>query len=107
MSILKAMIAVGSQLHKIDAIEHDGKLWIVPYWFDIPERGVTKPGRIIRVDTLRTQDVRGGQFGDVVVHDPLPKEILEMNCPEQMLKQFEYVDHPNIEFPIDARPRLN
>jgi hypothetical protein len=57
MKILKAVVQStdNGSIYQIDVIEHDNKLWLVPQWLDIPAAGVSKPARIIWMDTLPHQ----------------------------------------------------
>jgi hypothetical protein len=86
---------------KIDGLEYEGKLWIVPQWCDIPAKGVTKPARLIRFDTLPHQVTPNSQYGvDFVLNSPIPKELFDLQTPKQAIPGFEFLEMPEIEFPM-------
>jgi hypothetical protein len=103
MKILKAMVAstdTGS-VYKIDVIEHDKKLWLVPQWLDVPAQGVSKPARIIRMDTLSHQKCApSNQFADYVLNVPVPKALLNLETPKQRIDGFEVQEIPEITVPL-------
>jgi hypothetical protein len=107
MKVLK--VGIGSDdgtIHKCDAIEHEGKLWLVPEWLDVPAQGVTKPRRIIRMDTLRHQRMKNPAYKlDYVLNDYMPKAVLDGKAPPEQACLYEIVELPEIEFPM--RPRTN
>ena len=92
--------------HKIDAIEYDGKLWLVPHWLEIPAKRVSMPARIIRFDNLQPQSAQGSPLGDYFLNVPIPKVLLERTTPKQQVIGFEYVELPDIEIPESVRPLL-
>jgi hypothetical protein len=73
MKILKALV-IGVDdggISKCDAIEFDGKLWLVPRWLDFPAQGLTKPARLVRFDTLLHQATPNSpQEADYVLTSP-------------------------------------
>jgi hypothetical protein len=91
VKVFKAKVAVGSQILDCDAIEHQGKLWLVPFWLDSPSQGVTTPGRIIRFDCLSYSDTRGSNIGDFVIHKPIPKALFEHQTPKEPVVGYEYI----------------
>jgi hypothetical protein len=105
MKILKT--GVGSDtgtIYKCDTIEHEGKLWLVPQWLDVPAKGVRKPRRLIRMDSLPHQPMTNPAYGlDYILNDGIPKAVLEGTAPSEQADEFEIVDLPEIEFPIPPR----
>jgi hypothetical protein len=91
-------------IHKCDAIEYDGKLWLVPHWLEVLQQRVSKPARMIRFDNQQHQDVRGSKFGDYVLSGPVPKVLLDRTTPKQPVAGFEYVELPDVEIPETVRP---
>lgn len=104
-------VAVGSDgggILKCDAIEYEGKLWLVPHWLDVPAKGVTKPRRIIRMDTLRYQPMKNPAYGvDYILNDYMPKAVLEGTAPPEQARQYEIVELSEIEIPMNSKPKLN
>lgn len=103
MKIYKATVIFGGGLHKTDAIEFEGKLWLVPHWLDMPAQGVTMPGRIVRFDNLQYSDVRGTNLGDFVVNMSMPKELFAPESPKQPIAGYEYRELPEIRIPLAAK----
>src|ERR1700694_4313180 len=69
----------GNQL-LVDTIEHDGGLWLVPCWLDTPYPGMSKPARLIRLDSLARNnlgDISGRGAKTSRLRDPMPKGVLE------------------------------
>ena len=81
-------------IYKIEAIEYDGKLWLVPRWLEVPARGVSMPARIIRFDNQPHQRLPDG---DYLLNGPIPKVLLGPTTPKQQVPGFEYVELPDIE----------
>jgi hypothetical protein len=42
-----AVIIEEGDLHRLDAIEHEGRIWLVPEWIPGPMPGTVSPARII------------------------------------------------------------
>lgn len=70
--------------HKCDAIEYDGKLWLVPHWLEVLEHKVSKPARMIRFDNQPHQDVWGSKLADYFLKEPLP------NCWSEPPRSIQY-----------------
>jgi hypothetical protein len=109
VKILKVGIPSDSgMIYKCDAIEYEGKMWLVPEWLDVPARGVTKPRRIIRMDLLPHQKMSNPGYGmDYVLNGYMPKDVLEGKASPQQERQYEIVELPEIELPKTQKPRLN
>jgi len=106
--IHKAMIVIegGPQpgMYRMDVIEHDDDLWLVPEWNDDRVCGVTMPARIVSLRTiphgrLETPDV---QF---MVSSPVPWPVLEGRLTRDGERLYDVVERPQIPFPIPAAPR--
>jgi hypothetical protein len=89
---------------KCDGLEYEGKLWLVPQWYDVPAQGVTKPARLIRFDSLAHQGTPGSQYGvDYVVNYPIPKDLFDVRTPLKLIPGFECMEMPEIEFPLPKK----
>jgi hypothetical protein len=101
MKILKALVfdASGKTPPAIrDAIDHQGKLWLVPGWYEIPAKAVTKPIRLIPLDLLRYQRIPPGeQAFDLMVNDGLPTQLFDPEIPTELRSKFRVVEAPEIE----------
>jgi hypothetical protein len=103
MKIFKAKVAAGDGIYNVDAIEYQGKLWLVPHWLDNLATGETTPTRIVRFDNLEYKDVRGSSLGDFVLTRPIPKALLDVETPKQSIAGFEYIELPAVKKPPDAK----
>jgi len=87
MKIYKAMVAIEGEaaIYKMDAIEYQGKFWLVPTWLDSPDGKQSKPLRLILLDSLQHQrlDPSGGSRADFAVNNPIPKAVLDGRAPQQ------------------------
>lgn len=104
MKILKTIVgsAETGALYLIDTIEHEGKLWLVPQWLDEPIRKVSKPARLIRLDILPFQSMKGSKYpADYVLNGPMPTALLELKTPKEPISGFEVRELPELEFPMD------
>jgi hypothetical protein len=103
VKILKSIVirpATG-RIDKMDTIEFEGKLWLVPHWLDEPIRKVTKPARLIRMDLLPHQSMAGTGYGaDFVVSYRIPKELFELTPLKEQLPGYEVLELPELEFPM-------
>lgn len=96
----KVTVIVGGDLSECDGIEWQGKLWLVPYWYDDKAAGVTTPARVIRFDS-----VAHGKSGEgYVVNDPIPKELFAVETPKQPVPGYEYVELPAMTKPEGQKP---
>lgn len=105
MKIFKVKIMVGSDVATCDAIEWQEKLWLVPGWLDDKSQGVSKPARIIRIDSFPMEALPAGSpLGDYILTVPIPIELLEQETPKQPIKGFEYIETPTLSLPPDQKP---
>jgi len=87
-------------IYQIDAIEHKGKLWLVPHWIESPTEGLKRPTRIIRMDQLKYQKLPSGDArGNYLLNEPVPKSVLDGTASAELAATFEIVDLPNVSFP--------
>jgi hypothetical protein len=103
MKIYKAMVAIEgeSSIYQMDAIEHEGKFWLVPTWLDSPDGKQSKPLRLILLDSLQHQrlDQSGGAPADFAVNNPIPKAVLDGRPPKQegfSLNMYVVVEAPDL-----------
>ena len=100
MKIFTVMIPFSDcgEISKCDAIEYQGKIWLVPSWTEYPSLGVKKPVRIVH---LGERGLKPSNFADCQYMAEamlLPKSVLEGRA--QPLAPIEVVESPNIEFQI-------
>jgi hypothetical protein len=103
MKEFKALVIASDDgsIAKGDGIEFDGKLWLVPQWYDIPAQGVRKPARLIRFDSLPHQHTPNSKQGvEYVINYPIPKELFALETPKQAIPGFEFVEMPEIDLPM-------
>jgi hypothetical protein len=91
-------------ISQCDGIEFEGKLWLVPRWLDVPAQGVTKPVRLIRFDSIPHQHTPNSQYQvEYVINSPIPKELFDVRTPIQTLPGFEFVEMPELTFPLPSK----
>lgn len=99
MRILKALVfdATGKTPPATrDAIEWQGKFWLVPGWYEIPAKAVSKPVRLIPLEGLRFQKVDKPGM-DLLVNDGLPTQLFDPQIPTELRSKFQVVEAPEIE----------
>lgn len=108
MEIMKAAFRdVSGNWMTCDAIDWQGKRWLVGRWLENKGLGIAKPARIVRVDNLPCQV--GGlpalqQQVDFVVLMPIPKFVFDPDNEQRIEAPYEGIDHPDItvELPDDG-----
>ena len=103
MNIFKTIMAISDDndgiIYKVDTIEYQGKMWIVPEWFDNPTLGWRIPVRIILLDVLPHKKTPGGE-ADFVLNHGIPKSVFyEGHNPPQPEDWFVVIERPDIRFP--------
>jgi hypothetical protein len=98
---LKALVQVEGMngLHRADVIQYEGKHWIVPYWLDSPVEKVTRPLRIIQIESIQHQKIDDKPEFQFVINQPIPKDVFEHGQVQQGSK-YVVVESPDIAFPI-------
>jgi hypothetical protein len=92
--LLKTLVIIDGAIQSVDTFEHEGKLWLVPYWIAVPAKRWTFPGRIIRMDLLRYSPFQDG----FALQDPIPKELFDDRIQNVSVPGFEVVERPKIPF---------
>lgn len=102
MKIFKVMVSDGSSIASIDAIEHDGKLWLVPSWTVSHDKGWQRPVRIICLDglDLRPMSPAVKHLADFQLHGLIPKAVLEGRVRQTEKTEYVVVEAPHIRFDI-------
>src|SRR4051794_29175213 len=109
MKIYKAAVAIEGEgtISQMDAIEHDGKFWLVPIWLENPAIKKIKPLRLILLDSLQHQRFDPPtQFGDFAVNDPIPKDVLKGRVQQQQgfgLNMYVVIEEPDLAFDSSER----
>lgn len=104
--IYTAMVGndVDGGIYSVDVIKHDGKLWLVPHWLEVPSKKVSMPARMIRFDNQPHQQTSGSWTGDYILNGPVPKDLLGPTTPKQKIPGWEYLELPEVEIPESVRP---
>jgi hypothetical protein len=78
MKIFKIVIqrAEDGALSMCDAVEYEGKLWLVPEWTAFPAERIQKPVRIISLDGLTLSRVGPQYQADFALQNPMTKDVL-------------------------------
>jgi len=85
------------EIVQCDTIEYEGKFWLVGEWLDSPELGVTKPKRLICLETLPHQKTIGSKHGDFVLNHPIPREVFDGQIPQKSEVVYVVVEDPDIQ----------
>jgi hypothetical protein len=83
-----------------DVIEHSGKFWLVPEWLDNHVQKVSKPLRIISLETMVHHRMPGNP--DFLVEFPIPQYVLDGRIPPEEAGKFVVIEGPEILIPRDA-----
>jgi hypothetical protein len=59
-----------------DAVQYEGKLWLVPEWTAFPAERIQKPVRIISLDGLTLGPVGPQYRADFALQNPMTKDVL-------------------------------
>ena len=99
MKILKVFVSSGGEIGIVDAIEYQGGIWLVPEWLDHPDKPMTQPARIIRMDVLPHTQMTGQ--ADYALRGPIPKAVLDGETTSAAGTQFDVVERPDISIRTD------
>jgi hypothetical protein len=81
---------------KMDTIEYKGKMWLVPEWTVDRLEGLTKPTRIICLDSLQHQKTPGGP-ADFVLNNGIPKSVVDTGqTPPRSEDWLVVIENPDI-----------
>jgi hypothetical protein len=84
----------------LDVIEHEGELWLVPWWLEERGAGKMRPGRIIRMAALDPVELNGPQARWGTLR-PIPKAAAEPGpLPPELAQLCE--EEPDLWSPIPA-----
>src|SRR4051812_15118997 len=103
MPILSAVAPVGSEVLRIDVIEHEGDFWLVPQWLTANDGTHQRPARMISLTTIRHQRLDSGEPADFVLNDPLPEYLLEGEVPREEAARYRILNYPEIVIPLPNR----
>lgn len=79
---------------KIDTIEHEGALWLVPEWVEVTNPAGQEPKRAIRLTGLDYEDCPNPD-ADYFLRTPIPKGVLDGTTPPEKADGFVVVDRPS------------
>lgn len=97
--IMVATVAIGGAIYRIETIEHEGTLWLVPGWFAHDAEGWMTPERMVSLATVRHERVQAHDF-QVVVNEPLPRDLHPPHDPLETAKLTTVIDTPALFFSI-------
>lgn len=78
---------------KIDTIEHEGALWLVPEWVEVINPAGQEPKRAIRLTGLDFEDCPT-PAADYLLKRSIPKHVLNGTTPPEKATGFVVVDRP-------------
>jgi hypothetical protein len=77
MTVFSVLVPTDGGISTCDGVEHVGKLWLVPQWYDYPKEQASKPARMIRFDNLPFEKLSTGFVHDYMLVSPIPKSVLD------------------------------
>jgi hypothetical protein len=99
-TIWKARVSIGGRMTTTDVVQHEGKLWLVLWWLEHTQEGVSIPGRAVRMDSMEHIPLRGvlaqEEQADFVVNDTLPGFLRDDAPLPPQAAQFEVLEKPDI-----------
>jgi hypothetical protein len=101
MKIYKAMISSpdyeknNTSIFECDAIEFEGKFWLVPNWLEDGFGSVKTPKRIICLSKL-DHSVSSLSYADFLVKVPIPKNVLDGRITEHDKETFLILEYPEL-----------
>lgn len=98
MEIFKVMAPLGTALIKIDAIEHEGAVWLIPKWLICRAEGWRQPERLIRADQadLQSFQANGCRY---LLQRPISRLAVETATP--LGPPATVVLAPELRFPLE------
>jgi hypothetical protein len=104
MTVLKTLIAIEgtNEICRVDTIQYEGKLWLVPEWLESPTQGWKKPKRIILLDGLQYQRLRPGDLrGNFLLNAPIPRAVIDGRAPNAEDNGYVVIETPlGVQVPI-------
>lgn len=92
------------QVFRVDTIEHEGSLWLVPKWVEVLDPAGQEPARAIRLTGLpyQTAQIAGVDF---YLQTPIPRGVLNGETPPEQAIGFVVVDRPADNRLASLRPQ--
>jgi hypothetical protein len=86
----------GGARRVLDTIPYKEKLWLVPRWIETQKPLGQRPERIVCLSPLRYERTREGVAAAYVLHDPVPKAVLEGHVPPELRDVYIVEMEPDI-----------
>jgi hypothetical protein len=87
------------ELFVADAIDYEGKLWLVPEWIPGPEIRCERPTRLICLDDLQVIEADSRYQADLELVRPLPKSFLDGR---EVMEGVSVINRPDIFRRLDT-----
>ena len=83
-------------LYECAAIEHEGRIWLVPSW--LPGEGYTRPERMIPLDQFPHQVIETAKGDlDVMINSPVPRALIDGPLSPELIARFGVLERPYIK----------
>jgi hypothetical protein len=86
-------------MQTMDVIEHAAKFWLVPEWRDDRVRKATSPARMVSLETLAHQRIKGADPEFLVAH-PVPKYVFDGRIPREEADKYVVLERPKLVIPF-------
>lgn len=97
MQVFKTLVALEgtNRIVKVDTIRHDGRLWLVPEWIEVPSEGWSRPRRIVLLaeEAVEPTTTGGATF---LLKTPMPKAVLDGLSRSGSAGEYVVVEEPEI-----------
>lgn len=98
--ILKTMLIVEGVTQRMDTIEYDGKLWLVPEWTESRDEGWSRPVRIVHPRRQRFGPMnRSRDKVDFFLEYSIPKAVFSGRVPLELRDEYQVLEMPELIFP--------
>lgn len=100
MKVYTTKVLLDDGISHFDTIEYEGGRWLVPGWIDSQSEGWSMPERIIRVDLLPGGKAGASSAADFLLHDPIPRSLLNGQIPKELEGRVSVIELPDIRIYI-------
>ena len=109
MKILKTLMGFSdfdiNNLYRVDTVEWNGRLWLVPNWIEAHATRERQPIRIIAMDRLPHWRMDGEEGVDFQLGVLIPRCVFDGQLPPGSDQYFEIVESPPFRIPLRDEPK--
>jgi hypothetical protein len=105
--IFVSVVWCGNGVLEVDAIKHDGRVWLVPNWLDHVDEGYMTPERIVGLHAIRHRQLEPPLKDyevDYLVNETVPEAVLSGEPSNEQVKKYDIQMRPDIR--VASSPTL-